>query len=177
MQIENMNREIFRAIDGFLNYEISSHGRVRNANTGQILKQHPDKDGYKKILLSKPENTKKNPAYKHFIVHRLIADAFLENPENLPLVDHKDGNKTNNAISNLRWATFSQNGQNRKKKNDVSSQYIGVHLNGKSLKYHAVIGMNGKKVYLGSFVNEVDGARAYDLKAREVFGENAKTNF
>ena len=70
---------------------------------GKPLKGHIDRCGYHEVLLS--ENGKTN----QYRVHRLVAETFLPNPSNLPCVNHKDGNKLNNHISNLEWCTKSEN--------------------------------------------------------------------
>ena len=63
--------------------------------------------GYEKVALSKIENGKTKQ--KAFFVHRLVAIAFIDNPENKEQVNHKDGNKFNNCVENLEWVTNSEN--------------------------------------------------------------------
>ena len=86
------------------NYSINENGEIRNDNTGKIKRPFLNKqNGYLCIDLYDGNNSKKAT------VHRLLAEAFIPNPENKPCVDHKDGDRTNNSLSNLRWATFSDN--------------------------------------------------------------------
>lgn len=111
--------EIWKDIKGFEGYyQISSWGRVRSLDryvpdcfdskriaVGQILKPYKTKKGYLKITLYK--NSKQ--VYKKCRVHRLVAEAFIDNPNCLPEVNHKDGNKENNSITNLEWCTGEEN--------------------------------------------------------------------
>ena len=95
-------KEVWRNIDGYDGrYAISSWGRVRGVNG--ILKPYENHKGYLKIGLAK--NGKCN---KHR-VNRLVAQAFIPNPYNLPEVNHIDGNKRNNSFSNLEWVNGEQN--------------------------------------------------------------------
>ena len=86
-----------------LNYFIFTDGSIFNATTNHELKQYKDKDGYPTVCLSNKG--------KHWTihVHRLVALTFIPNPLNKPEVNHIDGNKSNNDISNLEWVTGSEN--------------------------------------------------------------------
>lgn len=86
------------------NYSINRLGEVRNDKTGRIKNVYINKEnGYKTVdLYCNNQPTK-------VTLHRLLAEAFIPNPDNKPCIDHKDGNRQNNSISNLRWASYSEN--------------------------------------------------------------------
>ena len=89
-------------------YQVSSCGRVKslkrkNVLKEKILKPYVDKDGYLTVALNNPRKT--------FLVHRLVAEAFIPNPDNLPQVNHKDENKQNNVVSNLEWCDVKYNNE------------------------------------------------------------------
>ena len=92
----------WKEIEGFENYEVSNTGEIRNIKTGRILVQKTDKYGYKQVGLY---NVK--PCWK--LVHRLVAKAFIPNPENKPQINHRDLDKGRNPVSNLEWATPKEN--------------------------------------------------------------------
>ena len=94
----------FVPIKGFENkYAININGDVINIHTKLLKKAFVNSWGYKNICLYKD---KKNYT---FPVHRLVAESFLQNPENKEQVNHIDGNKLNNELSNLEWTTRSEN--------------------------------------------------------------------
>lgn len=112
--------EQWQDIEGFEGlYQVSSTGQVRSVDRmlsymnhgtwcsrihrGKLLKQDIDEDGYCRI------NLRKNSKDFRFGVHRLVAAAFIDNPNDLPVVNHKDGNKQHNCISNLEWCTVEYN--------------------------------------------------------------------
>lgn len=98
------NKEIWKTIKGHPNHEVSNYGRVRSLNyhgTGrtQMLSILNGKTGYKFVILDK----------KTCYVHRLVAEAFIPNPDNLPQINHKDENKANNSVENLEWCSEKYN--------------------------------------------------------------------
>jgi hypothetical protein len=98
--------EIWRQLKDFDNYEVSSYGKVRNIKTQRILKC-ATKGGY--ILVGLCQNSKS----KTIAIHRLVAEAFIENSENKPQVNHKDKNRSNNNVENLEWNTALENNLHR----------------------------------------------------------------
>lgn len=83
-------------------YAVSTKGRVKNVKTGRILKERISSRGYLFVALCL------NGKYKQYLVHRLVALAFLPNTEDKLTVNHLDGNKFNNSVTNLEWATHSE---------------------------------------------------------------------
>lgn len=84
-------------------YEVNNIGDVRNIKTGRMMTKQIDKDGYVRYGLYYDGKQHRIPA------HRLVAFAFIPNPNNLPQVNHKDENKTNNCVYNLEWCTAAYN--------------------------------------------------------------------
>lgn len=97
--------EIYACIDGFPDYLVTSKGRVLSLKHGKLeeKRQFTSGQGYKRIEISKNGNNFK------FQVHRLVAQAFIPNPDNKPQVNHIDENKINNHVSNLEWMTAKEN--------------------------------------------------------------------
>lgn len=99
-------KEIWKDIAGYeTHYEISNHGRVKSKYAGRnkIIPPHKLRTGYFDAHLSL------GGKLKYVLIHRLVAKAFIPNPENKPCVNHIDADKSNNAIWNLEWVTHYEN--------------------------------------------------------------------
>lgn len=94
---------MYAEIKDYPNYIAYDKGLIYSIRKKWFLKPRLDKNGYYKVILYN------NEGGKEFGVHRLIAEAFIPNPNNLEIVNHKDENKQNNVISNLEWCTIKQN--------------------------------------------------------------------
>lgn len=153
-------------INGYESYVVCQNGDVIRADSGYIMKPHIDKKGYKRIKLF--ANGKHSQA---FLLHRVIATAFIKNDNRHPIVDHVDRNKLNNTVSNLRWVSYKESAANcggHKKRR--KSLYKGVYPSGK--KWAAM--SYGK--YLGVFSTQEDAARAYDIHTSRVAPHTAYLN-
>ena len=99
-----MLEEIWKDIEGYEGlYQVSSWGRVKNSRTGRVLKSGKDMYGYLFV------NLYKNGKRTNYKVHRLVAQAFIPNPQNKPQVNHIDEDKENNYVENLEWSTAKEN--------------------------------------------------------------------
>lgn len=124
--------EIYQVINGYDRYEISNTGKVRSK-----VKQ------YTTDFHLKPRKTNKGHLYVNLYIgtegwdtdrkyiHQLVADAFIPNPNNLPILDHVDRNKENNNIENLRWVSYTTNNINKKCYTNTGKKGISLLKNGK----------------------------------------------
>ncbi len=93
----------WRPVPSYPKYEASTDGYIRHAPRKRLLNPNPDANGYKMVSLANEQGMKR------LLVHRLIAQTFLLNPGDLPVVNHMDRNRSNNVVSNLEWATQKSN--------------------------------------------------------------------
>lgn len=152
--------EIWKPIKGYEEYEVSNLGRVRSLpkitrsvvpdryNSTRILKQSPDGKGYMMVWLYKG---KKRKTMK---VHRLVANAFISNPECKPQIDHINAVKTDNRVCNLRWCTEKENSNNpiTVKRNREAHFGIKSGCNREVLQYT----MNGDFVRMWESINDIE---------------------
>lgn len=99
--------EIWKDIEGFDGYQISNEGKIKSLNYNKTKKEKILKSGKASGYLRVQLWNGGKPVMK--LVHRLVAEAFLENPNNLPQVNHKDEDKTNNCVENLEWCDSKYN--------------------------------------------------------------------
>lgn len=100
--------EIWKDIKGFESYQVSNLGNVKSLGNDKtrkekILKPNKLKNNYLQVVLCKEGKR------KYHLIHRLVAEAFIPNPQNLVQINHRDEDKTNNTISNLEWCTAKYN--------------------------------------------------------------------
>lgn len=163
MNIEEIAEE-YRDVDGFNGYKVSNFGNLKNKK-GKILKFREDKDGYKRTNLYKDNKP------HTFRIHTLVAKAFIANPENKNVIDHIDRNHQNNHISNLRWATISENTINSATKKRTKLNIRGVYFDESRNKYNTRICKNGKSIYGGSFEKIEDAIEKRKELEQLYFGE------
>lgn len=115
---------------------------------------------------------RKKAKYRMLQLHR-----FIMNPSKGMDVDHIDGNGLNNQKSNLRICTHQQNCMNTRKSRNTTSRYKGVSWDKESGKWKASIRFNNSLKNLGRYRTQKEAAKAYDKKAKELFGEYGNLNF
>ena len=163
--MNNNQIETYANITGFSNYQVSNFGNVKNIKTGRILKPGTEGSGYLYvILMDDGERSSKK-------IHKLVATTFLQNSEEKKCVDHKDRCKTNNHISNLRWATGSENNQNKSMQLNNISGVIGVSWFKRDSKWKVQIMENGVQKHLGYFISKDDAITARSNAEIQYFGE------
>lgn len=127
---------MYKKINGYDNYYINKEGQIytlTSKNNKRYLKGSLNKQGYVRVGLTKNEKTKEH------LVHRLVCETFLDNKENKPYVNHKDGNKSNNNVNNLEWCTPQENIRHAiyvlgKKPTTTSSKKCSVYYKGTFIK-------------------------------------------
>lgn len=153
--------QIFTKIKDYDNYAISNDGVVLNIKTGQIKKTYLLNTNYHCIDLYSNNKRKK------FLIHRLVADNYIDNPSNKSVVDHIDGNHLNNNVNNLRWATIQENNINSKIPVTNTSGHKGVYYDKERNKWSARISINNKSKTIGRYKTKEEA-----IEARKNFVNN-----
>ena len=137
--------EKWAKIEGFEYYQISNFGNLKSFHFGReiLRKPKPTKQGYIRFELCK-----KGKQFI-FLAHRLVAEAFIENPEKKPCVNHKDENKSNNNVSNLEWVTHKENNNFGTRGNRIAKalfkKVCKIDENGKIIQNYKSIDEASKK--------------------------------
>lgn len=155
-----MTEEIWKDIEGYEGYQISNIGRVRRND--RLLKTIKYNTGYLRTGLCK------DGKQKLYYVHRLVAKAFIPNPDNLPQVNHKDEDKTNNRVDNLEWcdAKYNMNyGTRNERVGNLYSKHILAIKDGKIEKYYKSTREAQKDGYNNSLTT-----RCCNNKIKEAYG-------
>ena len=151
--------EEWRVINDYPNYSISSLGQVKNNKNNQIKNVNESNRGYLIVDLYK------NNIRKHFSIHQLVGIHFLPNWNNYKEIDHKNRNKLDNRVINLRWCSRSENLRNTSKTEGCSSKYKGVYFNKSRYKWIAEFRckelFGRKKKFLGRFNTEEEAYNAW----------------
>lgn len=131
-----MIEEIWKDIKGYEGlYQVSNLGRVKSFKgvSERILKPQFDNKGYTHVHLCK------NSRRTQVTVHRLVAEAFIQNKENKPQVNHIDEDKTNNMVSNLEWMTANENNNHGTRTARTLKPIVGIDIaNGETNSYSSV---------------------------------------
>ena len=156
-----MKTEIWKAHPKYTGIEVSTLGRVRTLDKmvsngrgtwivkGRVLKQDKCKNGYLQVKV------KANGKFIKQRIHRLVAQTFLTNPDNLPEVNHKDNDRTNNNVNNLEWCTRSYNRQYREKYGEAKGKPI-LAANLSTLEVSRFRSQNEAGIVLGVNVGNIN---------------------
>jgi ribosomal protein L22 len=166
------SKEIWKPIEGYEGiYEISSFGRVKSFYGkknifGRILNPNLNKYGYPIVRLCKDKKAETTT------IHRLVATAFLNYKYDRvnSVINHIDGNKTNNNLSNLEIVTQRKNLSTcfRRDRNRLTSKFPGVSFDRTNKKWMAVIAIKRKHIFQKRFDSELEAAAAYQSKLIEL---------
>lgn len=148
MQVKLRTEEEWKVIPEHPDYFISNWGRVWSDHNNMILKNHLERNGYLSIRLSDNKKCTKR-------IHRLVAEVFIPNPNNLPEVNHKNHIRTDNHITNLEWCTGLQNNKDRNKPTHSKYSFVTKCKN----SWVAQITINKKKVLCEYFPTEIEAVK------------------
>lgn len=167
---------MYRDVKGFEGlYKISDDGKVYSVRRNIILKPKVDRYGYYRVTLWNGKNNYRT-------IHRLVAEAFIDNPNELPVVNHKDMNKKNNKVENLEWCSVRENTIhayiNDKEYHKRTKELWKSSLESICLKIDAFF--NGE--YIGSFNSKKEAAKTLNISEKTIYNRlhnkfNSRTGY
>lgn len=157
-------------------YEISNYGRVKSLKQGKekILKLYAEPKGYVKVILSKEQNGKKIK-FRSTRIHRLVAEAFLKNPNNYTEINHIDMNKKNNYYKNLEYCSRKHNMKEAIKKKPQIINHL-VEFN-KFIRPKKIYQYDLNDNLIGVYSNAVEANKKTGVCARNILQVASKTPF
>lgn len=172
-----LDLEVWKPVVGYEGYfSVSNLGNIRGDErtvkgphgTRKVISRPKGQTilptGYVRVVLYKDGSGNSQ------FVHRLVALAFIPNPESKPQVNHKNGTKGDNRSTNLEWCTSRENISHAWGSIPNSSKFIGVKWNKENKKWVACLSIKHQRLHLGYFKNEIDAANAYQKKLAEING-------
>ena len=155
---------MWKKIKNHNNYSVSEKGEIRNDLSGKIKSAYVCKgNGYYYVDLW--ENNK----CKKMQLHRIIAEAFIPNPEDKPTVDHVDGDRKNNRIDNLRWATYSEQNSRFNTHGVRSEKIYAEKKNGEKIYFNQI---SEAAKYFGCTISNIS-----QMLKKGTFGVRGKTRY
>lgn len=133
-------------------YEIMKDGKIFNKRFGRFVKPQPNSKGYGRVQL----------CGKFYFVHRLVAEKYIPNPNNLPQINHKDGDKTNNSVENLEWVSNQEN-RNHAVKN-------GLHLQGEKCPWSKLTQENVDYIRTHKDMKRTELAKMFNVSRTTISG-------
>lgn len=146
------NTDEWEVIRDFPDYEINKNGDVRNIHTKRLIGLNPNQNGYLVV------NLYKNKKPYRRMVHILVATQYIPNPENKPIVNHIDENRTHNSVDNLEWVTAKENAVHGTRGEKISSRRA------KPLNEYDIYGK-----YIRTWVSVAAFARHYEIRPSPIF--------
>ena len=156
--------EVWKNIPGYIRYKVSNYGvvKVLHRDEWKVLKGRSTGNGYWCVDMWE------NGSRKTISVHRLVMNVFCGNSDKY--VDHINGNKLDNRLSNLRYCTVRENNsfRNHSDSSKVSSRYTGVTWNKCKNCWQSRIWLHGRMVHIGCFKDEIEASNAYQEKLKTI---------
>lgn len=149
--------EIWKDIDGYEGlYKVSNKGRVYSHISNKVLKRYCSSNGYEHVNLTKNNNS------RYLITHRLVAEAFVENEQNYPCVNHKDEDIRNNSADNLEWCTYQYNSYYGTRIDRITSLIDYKEVGRKNSKSILQFNLDGSFVKRWDSITNCKGETGYD---------------